>query len=116
MKKNNTHVKPCQLTEEEMQNNELLDKISELSDRGQRTAWKRKQKNIEDLISSVEEIEDQLQTLQAKKLPLLDQVSSLRSEMVDTCIHPRELLVIHNNLIKCKFCEKVIRILNVEDK
>lgn len=114
--KNQKHIKPRQLTEEENKSNDLLDKISNLSDRSQRTAWKRKQKNIEDHISEVQELEDKIQTLQAKKQPILDQIAELRSEMVDSCIHPREYLVQHNDLIKCKFCEKIIRMINQDDK
>lgn len=105
------HVRQAIPTVEDLKNREMIEKVIKLSDRSDRTSWKRKQKNIQKLIESVNVIEEEMQTMQASKQPLLDQILEIRNEMVDTCIHPEEFLVVHEGNVKCKFCEKVIRVI-----
>ena len=60
--------------------------------------------------------EDEILKLMADKIPLLDAISDLRTEMVESCVHPMDFLLIDHkeNHILCKFCEKQLSIPNVD--
>lgn len=90
----------------------MKNQVVELADRSDKTSWNRKLRNITKLIEEVQQLEDDIQKIHEKKLPLLDKIAEYRNEMVDTCIHPEEYLTVHEDAVKCKFCEKTIKVLN----
>lgn len=81
--------------------------------------WYRKMKNLQALIADANVIEQQILKLQESKMPIYDEISSLRQTMVDECCHPLEFLLeqddwVENDvtykLVKCKFCERTLSI------
>jgi len=90
----------------------MKNQVVELADRSDKTSWNRKLKNITKLIEEVQQLEDDIQKIHEKKVPLLDKIAEYRNEMVDTCIHPEEYLTVHEDTVRCKFCEKTIKVLN----
>jgi L-lysine 2,3-aminomutase len=98
--------KPENETPEQAQERRLLEKIANTATRSEKTSWKRKRDNIEKEIEKLAPIESQIQELMAAKLPIVDKIAELRTEMVETCVHPFDLLVEHDGVVKCKFCER----------
>jgi hypothetical protein len=63
--------------------------------------------NMVSLIAKLKPIEDQILDLMTAKTPILDDIASLRREMVKDCIHPYTSLVdLGNGTARCKFCNK----------
>lgn len=93
----------------------MKNQVCELADRSDKTSWNRKLKNITKLINEVQELEEEIQKIHEKKIPLLDKIAEYRAEMVDTCIHPEEYLTVHEGSVKCKFCEKTIKVIKQND-
>lgn len=89
----------------------IMNDVAGMADRSEKTSWNRKLKNIQKLIAQTKEIEDEMSKLRARRQPLLDQIADYRTEMVDTCIHPIEYLTVHEGVVKCKFCERNIRLI-----
>lgn len=83
-----------------------LERIANHATRSEKTSWKRKRDNIDKLIAELSPIEEQILDLMAKKVPLLDKIAILRSEMVESCVHPIDQLIAHEDHIVCKFCNK----------
>lgn len=107
--------KPALETEQEIKNRHLLEKISNFSTRSEKVSWNRKMDNMVKLMTQLKGIEDDiLETINNKKNPLLDEIAQLRVLMVQDCVHPYEQLVIHDNHIVCKFCNKKMAITNKE--
>jgi hypothetical protein len=97
--------KPENETEEEIKHRRLLEVISNFSTRSEKTSWNRKMDNMVKLMSKLNEIDQRILEITAKeKQPILDEVSVLRMTMVKECIHPFEQLVLHENHVRCKFC------------
>lgn len=87
-----------------------MEKIAMFPNRSEKTSWKRKQDNMVKLIARLRPIEDKILELQKEKEPLLDEISELRKAMVESCIHPMEYLVYHDDHIVCKFCNRKLSI------
>lgn len=102
--------KPENETEEQARIRQMLESIANNSDRSEKTSWNRKMDNMIKLISRLTPIEDQIAELEAQKLPILDDVQSLRHLMVKECIHPYDHLVYHENHVRCKFCNRKISV------
>lgn len=98
--------KPDQETESETVDRQHKEKIANHANRSEKTAWSRKEKQMERLITQLEPIDDQMLTLLAQKQIILDEITLLRQEMVDTCIHPFHLLVAKDGYVECKFCNR----------
>ena len=75
-------------------------------------SWRRKKEKIEKMVEDdIQPIEDEILALILKKQPIMDQVMILRTTMVETCIHPEDLLVEHDDgTLFCNFCNKRLRI------
>jgi len=105
--------KPENETPEQAAERNLFETISNHANRSEKTAWKRKLANMEKLIEQLKPIEKKiLDIIKEEKQPLLDQVHSLRQEMVKECVHPFEHLVQKDGCVECKFCNRRIRVTN----
>ena len=60
----------------------MKNQVVELADRSDKTSWNRKLKNITKLIEEVQQLEDDIQKIHEKKVPLLDKIAEYRNEMV----------------------------------
>jgi len=82
----------------------------------ERTAWKRKQKKMDKLIEKLKPIEEKIMELYMQKNPIMDEIAKLRKIMVQECVHPKEYLVHKGTHIECKFCEKLLRVIENSDE
>lgn len=104
--------KPEFQTPEEKSIWELKDNISNFAPRSEKNAWARKRHVIEALVDEVRPIEDEILVLSNKAQPIYDKIAILRKEMVDSCVHPFDMLVYKGNHIHCKFCDTKLSIPN----
>jgi len=103
--------KPENETPEQAELRLLLESIANHANRSEKTAWKRKLKNMEGLLDELRPIEEKILTIIAEeKQPMLDKIADLRSVMVKECIHPYEHLIKKDGFIECKFCGKKMRV------
>lgn len=104
--------KPKNETAEQAELRLLLESIANHADRSEKTAWKRKLKNMEKLLDDLRPIEEKILTIIAdEKQPMLDKIEKLRLIMVKECVHPYEHLVkAPDGYIECKFCNTKLRI------
>lgn len=100
--------KPENETKEQMETRQYLESIANHATRSEKTSWNRKYGNMQTLLEKLEPIEQQIIDLMGEKQPILDEIQMLRKEMVETCVHPYEMLTVSNGFVLCKFCNKVI--------
>jgi len=94
----------------------LKDFISNHATRSEKTSWNRKNTNLAKLLTNnVNPLEDSIRDLQLQLESLYEDVKVLRTEMVDTCVHPVNGLQVvdrsessTNNAVKCTFCDKTM--------
>lgn len=98
--------KPDVETFDETTRRRIKEAISNAANRSEKTSWNRKMDNMVKLISTVRPIEEKIVKLEAKKYPIMDEITKLRIIMRDECIHPYEYLELKNDHSVCKFCEK----------
>jgi len=97
--------KPEFETLDEMEKRRILETISNHASRSEKTSWNRKKKNMERLISEdLNPLEQQIMELEAIKAPIVDEISMYRKAMVESCVHPFDMLVTKDNHAECKFC------------
>jgi len=87
-----------------------LEKIANHSPRSEKTSWNRKRNNMDVLLEAIHPVEEQISDLEVKRQAIFDQISAIRLEMVDTCVHPYNQLVIQDHIIICKFCERKLTV------
>lgn len=103
--------KPEDETTAEERERRIKETIANASTRSEKTSWNRKMDNMVGLLAKLRPIEAEiLEIIKEKKLPIMDQVSLLRTTMVNECIHPYEQLVVVDDHVKCKFCERRVGI------
>lgn len=104
--------KPENETAEQAELRLLLESIANHKNRSEKTAWKRKLKNMEKLLEELHPIEEKILTIIAdEKQPLLDKIAELRLIMVKECIHPYEHLVKkEDGYVECKFCNTKLKV------
>lgn len=105
-------IKPEKETKEQAKERKILDSVANFSKRGEKTSWNRKQDKMVRLLATLQPIEDQIVELQAQKVPIFDEVQELRETMVEECVHPKEYLVLKEDHVLCKFCNRKISIPN----
>jgi hypothetical protein len=93
----------------------LKEEISNNANRSEKTSWNRKMDNMVKLLAELRPIEDQIIALHEKKVPLFDEIQLLRKEMVKDCVHPYEYVLVLTDHAKCKFCERLISLPNIEE-
>lgn len=104
-------IKRKEYNETDLQKHERLAKesIANHATRSEKTAWGRKQLNLEKMIrEEVRPIEEKILDLQHQLRPFYDQIQQMRQEMVESCVHPYDMLVAHDNAVTCKFCGKTL--------
>lgn len=107
---------PEGISTEELAAHKAKDFISNHATRSEKIAWERQFTNLQRLVKRLEPIEDKMMALITEKGQIIDDLMVLRRELVETCIHPFEHLVTHDNYIICKFCEKKMAIPNDGEK
>ena len=107
--------RPEEETTDETTERRYKDEIANAANRSEKTSWNRKMDNMVKLLSTLRPIEDQIIDLQAKKIPIFDEIQGLRLQMVKECIHPYEYLLIRDTHAVCKFCEKKISLPKIEE-
>lgn len=95
-------------TPEEQHERRLKEAVANTADRSQKTSWNRKMDNMVKLLSQLRPIEEKIVELQAEKIPIFDSIQELRQLMVSECVHPLEYLVVCEDHLTCKFCNKKI--------
>ncbi len=100
--------KPEEETLDETTTRRIKEEISNAANRSEKTSWNRKMDNMVKLLAALRPIEDKIIELQAKKIPLFDEIQALRLQMVNECIHPFEMLLINCDCVRCKFCDRRI--------
>lgn len=108
--------KPEEETSIESNNRRFREEISNVANRSEKTSWNRKMDNMVKLLAALRPIEDQIIDLQAKKIPLFDEIQVLRKQMVNECIHPFEYLLVKETCVECKFCEKRMSVPKLGDE
>ncbi len=98
--------KPEEETPAETNERRVREEISNAANRSEKTSWNRKMDNMVKLLAALCPIEEQIIELQAKKIPLFDEIQVLRTQMVNECIHSFENLVVEPTHVRCKFCDK----------
>lgn len=83
-----------------------LDAIFKFADKNQRLSWKRKRSRIDKLIKELEPLNEKMLELILQKQPLLDEIESVRQNMVHECVHPIDYLAHRDrgSYVLCKFC------------
>lgn len=86
-------------------------KIIAFKPKNERIAWIRKMDKMQQLIKTMEPIEDVILAKIAEKQVIMDEITELRKLMVKDCIHPIDMLVDKQTHIVCKFCNDKLRVL-----
>lgn len=100
--------KPEGETIEQARLRQLLEIVANHATRSDKVSWERKMDNMVRLLAHLRPIEEQITELEARKVPLFDEITALRQEMIRECVHPFQYLVMKEDHILCKFCEKRI--------
>lgn len=87
-----------------------IETISDNATRSEKVSWDRKMDNMVSLLAKLRPIEEQILDLEASKLPILDDIASLRNVMVRECVHPYQFLTYKDGIVHCKFCNKVFKV------
>jgi DNA mismatch repair ATPase MutS len=85
--------------------------ISSHAIKGEVAAWSRKRKSIERVITTnIRPLEDKIIEANAALIPLYDQITTMRAEMVEFCIHPIDMLIYKEDHVECKFCNRKLNV------
>lgn len=102
--------KPEGETEEQQRVRQILESVSNYPDRSDKTSWQRKMANLEKLVAELNPIEDILLDFNSRKQDIVDKIVILRKEMIENCLHPYDMLVLKEDHVECKFCNRKIMI------
>jgi uncharacterized Zn-finger protein len=91
---------------------EIFDTVVNYVDKNERIAWKRRHKNFgERIIRDVTPLEEQILELTMQKMHIMDTMEEDRQELIKSCVHPREFLVLKDDgYVLCKFCQSKLRV------
>jgi hypothetical protein len=106
---------PDNETAEQKQERLIKEAIANGPSRSDKVSWNRKMDNMVKLMTKLSPIEEEIIALQAKKIPIFDEIQQLRETMVAECVHPYEYLVVNDDHILCKFCGKRLSKPNVDE-
>lgn len=98
--------KPSNETNDEAAIRRQMESVANAANRSEKVSWERKMNNMMSCLEKLTPIEDQILDLMASKLPIIDKISEIRSDMVFQCIHPMEQLSHNGDHIECKFCNR----------
>lgn len=99
-------------TPEQARQRHIFESISNYPERSEKTSWQRKLVNLEKLVAELRPIEETILDLMSRKAPLVDKITELRREMVDNCLHPYDMLILHDDHVTCTFCNRKLSIPN----
>jgi hypothetical protein len=102
--------KPLNESETEAKMRQELEAVSNVASRSEKRAWNRKRNNMNNHLALLNPIEDKILELQAQKEPIFDEIQILRAIMVEECVHPYDYLIHTGSYIKCKFCNRRLRL------
>lgn len=94
---------------------QMMDCVSDHATQSETLSWQRKYKNLSKFMEQLTPIEEELLRLHAEKNSLIDCVAETRNTMTDNCIHPKDLLVMHEGHIVCKFCERTFAVRDINE-
>lgn len=91
--------------------------LDELTPKNEKISWKRKKKNVENLVEELGPLEEQIMELMTRKNKIIDKMVTIRATMVSECIHPAESLAesADGTHMICKFCERSIGLVEKHD-
>lgn len=90
-----------------------LDIVASHATKNEIATFARRRKSIERFIDvKISPLENELLDINAKLQPLYDELKALRDDMVNICVHPRDLLIYKDSYIECKFCGAVLGVPN----
>lgn len=79
--------------------------VSKVKDKNERLAWKRKYDKLQAIIKEkMEPLNEEALKIIEKKQLVMDEITSLRKQMIKECVHPKEFLVHMGTHVLCKFC------------
>ena len=87
-----------------------IKKVANTANISDKQSWNRKFDNLQKLINDVNTIGDKILELESSKSPIIDDISILRNQMIQECIHPHEFLLELEDHVICKFCNKKFNI------
>lgn len=103
--------KPENETTEESGIRHVLETVADNATRSEKVSWDRKMDNMVSLLAKLNPIENQILDLMSQKMTIVDEITTLRQEMVRDCVHPySHLMHKGNNLAECKFCGKTFNV------
>lgn len=103
--------KPENETAEESGIRQTLEAIADNATRSEKVSWDRKMDNMVSLLAKLKPIEEQILDLMDAKTKIMDEISTLRTDMVRECVHPFTHLVhLADNKATCKFCNKTFNV------
>lgn len=110
--------KPENETEEQAKVRKILESIANHAERSEKTAWKRKNDNMQKLLDQLRPVEQKiLDIIIDEKQPILDKIAELRNTMVKECIHPFDMLVMKDDgYVECKFCGRKLKVPDGDEK
>jgi hypothetical protein len=80
-----------------------------------KSTWNRKYENLQKLVVNINQLSDEIMQIEIKKLPLIDEITALRGDMIRECYHPSDYLVEkEDGTVECKFCGKTISVLDFD--
>ena len=99
--------KPENETPEEASIRQVLETASDFATRSEKVSWDRKMDNMVSLLAKLKPIEEKILDLMSTKTTIVDEIASLRAEMVRDCVHPFTMLTYNtDHTANCKFCGK----------
>ena len=101
--------KPTGETPEQAVERRQKESIANVANRSEKTSWNRKMENMVKLLAKIRPIEQKILNLHREKLPLLDEVHELRQTMVNECVHPFDQLIVKEDHVLCKFCNRKLK-------
>lgn len=84
--------------------------LDQVTSKNEKISWKRKRKNIQNLVAELDPLETEILSLMTRKSTIIDKITQIRSTMVAECIHPVDELVesADGSYMTCKFCDRAI--------
>lgn len=80
-------------TQDDKSSRQYLEQIAAVSTRKEKVSWSRKMDNMIQLLGQLKPIDEKILDLQARKQPIMDEITTLRELMVRECVHPIDQLV-----------------------
>jgi hypothetical protein len=96
---------------EELTEKEKFTKIVNHASKNERIAWNRKHKKLVNIIAeTITPLEERILELTMEKMTAMDAVVEMRDTLRKECVHPREFLVSTEDCVKCRFCERDLKL------